>query len=383
MKKKSLKKLIAMGTLFSTLTLTAGLAGPVLAEQTAPADSQAASTSAAEPAAEDSSYETEDGILSIDLPNENWKAIQDPQKWAAFSDGSNLITLEHYSNGENLPEITVADAHYVNTLTAAFSTQNEVFIATGFVTDPAVMQDVNESLLSIKVLKYDTKLAVKKDGATIGEFSVEPRDMTMYVNVGAVMLNVRSGCSVDSPIIGTLNNGASVHVTGIVKRNGVDYGWYQIAFNNGYGYVADYLSETAPAQVAPTQAPAAPASQPQSNPNLENETYLIYSQGSGRPVNITGNSGVFYDGFGSVYYAIGGGNYVDQNGDYFSTTLPASAPDEEVLGLVSDGSGRPVSVIENGDGTYSDEEGVTYYNENGTIYDEYGATYQISGANDY
>jgi len=66
MKKKSLKKLIAMGTLFSTLTLTAGLAGPVLAEQTAPADSQAASTSAAEPAAEDSSYETEDGILSID-----------------------------------------------------------------------------------------------------------------------------------------------------------------------------------------------------------------------------------------------------------------------------------------------------------------------------
>lgn len=336
-------------------------------------------------------FTSEDGIISIELPSENWTQLQDETKWIALSDGANLITLDHYSNGEKLPEIAVADSHYVNTLMAAYSTQNEVFLATGYVTDPNFMNSINESLLSIKVLKYDTKQAVSKP-ENVSEFSIVPRDMTMYVNVGADTLNVRSGYSVDSELLGGLKNGTAVRVTGVVQKNGKDYGWYQISFNNGTGYVsADYLTETAPP--AGTQTYTNPNTNTNTNTDTTVpdddyvETYLVYSQGSGRPVNITGSNGIFYDGFGNVYYAIGGrgsGAFVDAYDAFYSTTVPASAPDTEVIGLVSDGSGRPVSIMENEDGSYTDEEGNTYYEQDdGTFVDDWDASYQVSGGNDY
>lgn len=339
----------------------------------------------AEEAPKKNTYTTADGILSIDLPNENWTKLEDPSKWVALSDGSNIITIEHYSNGEDLPGITVADSHYVNTLTAAFTTQNEVFIATGYVIDPAVMNSINESMLSIKVLKYDTKVAVTKEAAR-DEYTIVPRDMTMYVKVSD-SLSVRNGYSVDATLIGSLANGTAVHVTGAVQKNGTDTGWMQIAFNNGSGFVAgNYLTSTAPAAAGNTSSGTSSNNSGSqtipSNTSSQTETYLVYSQGSGRPVNLTGKDGVFYDGEGNVYYAIGGGNFSDNNGGYYSTTVPASAPDTNVLGLISDGSGRPVTIMENSDGSYTDEEGNAYYEQgDGSYADDYGATYQVSGTN--
>jgi len=332
-------------------------------------------------------YTSPDGIISIELPNDSWVEVQDPQVWVALSDGSNVITVDHFSNGEKLPDIRTADSQYVNTLTAAYTTQNEVFIANGLVTNPAVMNEVNQSILSIKVLQYDTKTAVQTDAPAAAEFTIVPRDMTMYVKVSQDSLNVRSSYSISSQSLGSLSNGSAVKVTGVVQHNGADYGWYQIAYNNGSGFVsADYLSSTAPAaNTANTQtttpAPAAQTEAPAAVPDTPNETYLVYSQGSGRPVNITGSNGTFYDGSGNVYYAIGGGNFQDSMGAYYSTTMPASAPDTEVIGLVSDGSGRPVTIMQNEDGTYTDEEGNNYYEqEDGSYVDDYDATYQESGS---
>ena len=240
-------------------------------------------------------------------------------------------------------------------------------------------------MLSIKILKYDTKQAIKNNAPAASEYTIVPRDMTLYVNVGGDTLNVRSGCSVDSYILGELRTGAAVHVTGVVQRNGADCGWYQIAFNNGTGFVAsDYLTATPPAEFAPAPAPEpAPANPvPASNPDIPNETYLVYSQGSGRPVNITGNSGIYYDGEGNIYYAIGEGLFCDDYGAYYTTWMPESAPENEVIGLISDGSGRPVTIMENPDGSFTDEEGNEYYEDiDGTYFDDYGATYQVSGAN--
>ena len=366
---------IFIGSLAAAMVLSVCPAIPVLAEE-------AAQTEAAAPAeAASNVFTSEDGILSITLPDDSWKEIQDPSKWLALSNGADLITLEHFSNGEKLPDITVADSHYVNTLTASFSTQNEVFVATGFVTNPEMMNKVNESLLSIKILKYDTKLAVNKTEAN--EFKIVPRDMTMYVNVGGATLNVRSGYNVDSYIIGELATGAAVHVTGVVQKNGADYGWYQISFNNGSGFVAsNYLSETAPA--APAPAPAAPAETTDTVtvPDGPVETYLVYSSGSGRPVTITGSNGIFYDGAGEVYYEVGGGIFADNYGAYYTTWMPESAPDTEVIGLVSDGSGRPVTIMENEDGSYTDEEGNAYYEtEDGGFVDDYDATYEVTDTN--
>ena len=112
------------------------------------------------------------------------------------------------------------------------------------------------------------------------------------------------------------------------------------------------------------------------------ETYLVYSEGSGRPVNITGSNGVFYDGSGNRFYENGGGVFSDEDGCTYTTWMNESAPDEEVIGLVSDGSGRPVTIMENEDGSYTDQDGVEYYvNEDGTFTDQYDATYQISEIN--
>ena len=243
-----------------------------------------------------------ESIISIELPDDTWHEVQDPSRWLVFSDGTDMITIDHFSNGEKLPEIVVANPQYVNTLTAAFSTQNEVFIANGFIKNAETMPKINQALYSIRVLKYDTKTAI-------------------------------------------------------------------------------HTAEPAKAKTATPTPAAAPAE------DAPYETILVYSQGSGRPVNITGNNGTYYDGFGNVYHAIGGApasNFVDDYGAYYSTTMPVNAPDSDVVGLVSDGSGRPVSIVEGEDGTYTDEEGNAYYeNEDGTWSDDYDATYQVSYDSEY
>ena len=376
---------VLAGSLVAAVVMLTCPVIPVLAEEGAQTETAAAAEQST------NTYVSDDGILSIELPDENWQPIQDPTKWIALSDGANLITLEHFSNGEKLPDIVVADSYYKNTLTAAFTTENEVFLANGFVIQPEMINAINEAMLSIKVLKYDTKLAVNKNAPIASEYTIVPRDMTMYVNVGGDVLNVRSGSTVDSYSIGELRSGAAVHVTGVVQRNGADCGWYQIAFGNGTGFVAaEYLTATPPAAgfapapaSNPTPAPASSDAAPASDPDLPNETYLVYSQGSGRPVNITGNSGIYYDGEGNVFYAIGDGLFCDDYGAYYTTWMPESAPDSEVIGLISDGSGRPVTIMENEDGSYTDEEGNEYYeSEDGTFYDDYDATYEVSGTND-
>ena len=169
----------------------------------------------------------EDGVISIDLPNENWKKIEDVTKWLTFSDGANQITIEHFSNGEKLPPISVADSHYVNVFQAAFSTQNEVFVVTGSVVDAAKIPEVTQAIMSLKVLKYDTKRAVSSQPQTgTSEFTVVPMDKTMYVTADS--LNVRKGCSTDTQLLGGYKKGSQVKVTGSVQRNGVDLGWYQV-----------------------------------------------------------------------------------------------------------------------------------------------------------
>ena len=279
---------IFIGSLAAAMILTASLVIPVFAEE-------AAQTESAAPAeAAKNTFVSEDGVLSIDLPDNTWAEIQDPTSWIVLSNGADQITIDHFSNGDVLPAIATADSRFVNTLTAAYSTQNEVFVAKGFVTAPEKQEAVNASLLSIKILKYDTKQAVA----------------------------------------------------------------------------------STPANQASTTTAQGP------DPNVPYETYLVYSQGSGRPVTITGNSGVFIDSEGITYYAMGNGMFADVYGAYYTTWQPESAPDTEVIGLVSDGSGRPVTIMENEDGTYTDQDGNQYYEDaNGGFVDDYDATYEVTGTN--
>ncbi|MDY3208429.1 SH3 domain-containing protein [Clostridium baratii] len=72
--------------------------------------------------------------------------------------------------------------------------------------------------------------------------------------VSASALNVRSGASTSSSIIGSLNNGAKVEIVSTSN------GWHKIKYKNGYGYVsADYIkvdsSNTSKPEDKPEQKP--------------------------------------------------------------------------------------------------------------------------------
>lgn len=313
-------------------------------------------------AADPYTYTTPEGILSLELPNESWKEITDLTKWVALSDGANLITIEHYSNGEKLPDITVADAHYCNVFQGVFSTQNEVFILTGSVVDADVIQDIANTIASTKVLQFDTKTAVKKDAdasPNISEFSLAPLDKTMYVTSDG--LNVRSGCSTSDPIIGAYAYGASVHVTGSVQRNGADIGWYQVSYDSGSGYVSSqFLSDSEPAD-----------KKSNNSSGYTGDVKTIYEIDGHAVTVYKSTDGYWYDKAGTQYNQISDYEFIASNGAPLSLYKPQvqnnNVPD-----------GDPFTVYwANGNTTT-----LTHYTD-GYFYSSDWVRYTLSGAGTY
>ena len=66
---------------------------------------------AAQITAEDSTAATitsPDGILSIEMPGEEWKEKEDSDFWFEITDGHNSIAIDHLGNGEMLPDLKMA-----------------------------------------------------------------------------------------------------------------------------------------------------------------------------------------------------------------------------------------------------------------------------------
>ena len=402
--------------------MVVGTALPAAAEEAAPTETAQETTG--------NTFTSSDGILSIELASENWKEMQDMTHWIVLSDGANVITIDHFSNGEKLPERKIADEHYVNVYEAAFSTQNEVFIVTGYAVDVEKIPELCNMIMSLKVLVYDTKQAVNQTNANAGDIKIEPVNKTMYTTDG---INVRSGYSISDPIIGALAAGAQVNVLGKVTQNGQDLGWAQIEFNGGTGYVSStFLTEKAPAE-----GQAAPAN---NNNTFTGAAKTIYTQ-SGSPISVyESTDGYWYDNAGNQYswvtpyefaqiggtgmysvnkpvtyeetgiYPVGGaitaywltgtpitlakfsdGNYYSTdtwvqywdngNGTYSgsdgSTIYYERVPMESgnVYPVYSEGSGRPAVITETDQGYY-DAEGNEYYDQgDGTFADEDGDIY--------
>ena len=319
-------------------------------------------------AAEPQVFTTSDGVLSIELPDENWKEMADPAKWVSFSDGANLITLEHLSNGETLPDIAIADDHYVNVYQAIASTQNEVFIITGSVVDSAKITDVCNAIMSVKVLKYDTKLAVKKQQQeTSTGYTIVAMDATMYATAG---VNVRAGYSTNDQILGGIGTGTSVHVTGKVQKDGADLGWYQVSYNNGTGYIsASFLTDKAPA-----------SSSQSSSAQFTGEARTIYEIDGAAVTVYKRTDGQWVDSQGGVYTQITDYEFSGANGAVLTTNKPQAYSGNEPLASgftaywpnsnattltpYSDGyyySSDWVRYTDNQDGSYSGVDGSTLY----------------------
>ena len=195
---------------------------------------------------------TADGVLSIETPSEAWMEVADSNHWFTVTDGRNNIIIDHFSNGESLPSVNVADDTYPAIYDAFVSTKNEVFVVEGRAATQEELKSLMETIGTVKVLKYDTKTRIEKK-APVKTFGFRKIDQTYYVT--SEELNVRSGCSTDDAVIGTLYFGNAIIVDGAVTLDGADYGWYQITFDGRTAYVsAKFLSQTMPAG-GPTPTP--------------------------------------------------------------------------------------------------------------------------------
>ena len=258
---------------------------------------------------------------------------------------------------------------------SVISTQNEVFIVTGSVVDAAKIPEVCNAIMSSKVLKYDTKLAVRKNTASAsGEFSIVPMNAVYYVTTDGV--NVRSGYSTSDSIIGGLGSGSSVTVTGKVQRGGADYGWYQISYEGSTGYVSSaFLAET-----ADDSKKNGGSDNSNGTPAFTGKARTIYEI-DGLPVTVyESTDGYWYDNNGVRYTQTTDYDFTAANGAPLSVNKPVLdiAPIGEsmtvywyngnatTLTLYADGyyySGEWVRYFDNGDGTYSGADGTTLYDE--------------------
>ena len=111
-------------------------------------------------------------MLSIQPPGADWIILSDPNYWFVMTDGDDVITITHLSNGEALPAIAVAGSEYAAVCHAYVSTENEVFVIKGCAVSPDSLKDIMMALSTVKILKYNTKLALNAaaPGAAADEF---------------------------------------------------------------------------------------------------------------------------------------------------------------------------------------------------------------------
>ena len=101
-----------------------------------------------------------DGVLSIQAPTAQWRALSSPGCWFLIGDESSYILIDHLSNGEKLPDVTVANDAYKAVSQSFVSTPNEVFIVKGLAAEQDDLPAIMNIIGTIKILRFDTKTAV-------------------------------------------------------------------------------------------------------------------------------------------------------------------------------------------------------------------------------
>ena len=309
---------------------------------------QAEGVSAAQPTV----YQTTDGVLSIQPPGADWIVLSDPNYWFVMTDGDDVITITHLSNGEALPAIAVAGSEYAAVCHAYVSTENEVFVIIGCAVSPDSLKDIMMALSTVKILKYNTKLALKAaaPGAAADQLVVDPYKAVLYSV--SKHLNVRADCSTDARKLGFLTYGQPVVVNGIVRLNGRDFGWYRINYNGRTGYVsAQFLSEVAPVQ--------------------QSAFFMVYAEnGAAVSIRDTGK-GYYQDGNGHSYRYLHGSLYYRSDNDTTYSQDPTywtRYQNSTEAFWVYAKNGGSVQIYSAPDGNYMDAAGNTYYKNANDLY---------------
>ena len=209
-------------------------------------------------------FTTSDSVLTIDTPDDSWAQIKDDATLATLTNGKDSITLEHYSNGEKLPDITVADDTYEKVCQNIISTRNEVFLITGLAADKKDFDEIQKAVQSAVINIYDTKKAVTPSDPAADTGNSSDRDSSSETNpapstdgsidesisftgwITGANVNVRSSASTDASIISTVPYGNPVSVTGAITT-GSQVSWYRIDLDETTGFIsAQYVSKAAP-----------------------------------------------------------------------------------------------------------------------------------------
>lgn len=231
-------------------------------------------------------FTSQDGVLSIQVPNPQWAVVNDPKNYFVVSDGGNVITISHLRNGEALPAPEVAGNEYAGVCQAYVSTPNEVFVIEGSAVKGQDLEVIMRAIGTIKVLKFDTKTSLNNVTAKTPQFTIREINATYYST--SDYLYVRNGFSTEDTAVGHLGYGEAVTVLGEVQKDGADYGWYKIQYGSGDAYAsAKYLSKTKP-DISPAEEKAQQTQQKQQTQQIQqaareseevaNEPFTVYDR---------------------------------------------------------------------------------------------------------
>ena len=140
---------------------------------------------AEEPAGE--TFVSPDGVLSIQAPTAQWRALSSPGCWFLIGDSSSYILIDHLRNGEALPPVSVAVGDHAAVYQAYISNRNEVFTVYACSDDETALPGIIQAIGSIQILTPNTVTALPSAETTEGGSAYANAPFAVYAQDGSVV----------------------------------------------------------------------------------------------------------------------------------------------------------------------------------------------------
>lgn len=215
---------------------------------------------------------SENGLVSVELPNDTWKEIKDDAHNVVFSDGDCTITFDIYKADAKLPERVLASKDHKVAFENTVSNEEYVSIVSAIgmeeddletLADIVASFQIDEAKITDEILEHKVK-----DDKTIKD-----ENYTAYVTAPEG-LNVREDASTDSSRVAFMNFRDQFTVVGTVLKDGADTGWKKVNYNGAVGFANSAFMSTTRPDPLPDPKPQ-PQPQPQPQPETQPE-YMGY-----------------------------------------------------------------------------------------------------------
>lgn len=296
----------------------------------------------------------QDGLITIELPNEKWYAITTQECIAEFSDGDCGIRLNVYKNGDTLPAVQVADSVHERVYEAIGSTPDYVYRLTGLVTSADDFEDILKAVHSAKIDTSKITDDMLNPSIAVEEYTISETNYTAWVNVNDG-LNIRSGSSVDAEAVGSLSRGEQVTVTGVVLRNGIENGWVRIKANGVEGFVSAQFISTS--EVAKPYVPETKA-----NATRTGESKTLYFKDASAVTIYAYTDGSWRSDNNVLYWGLTDYEWTNEYGNAVYTNKPEVSNASRTGNTITlyHANSNQVIAYEYTDGSWKDDMGISY-----------------------